>query len=1256
MTSKVVLLLLFLWGVTGQQYCASSTLITDLSGFIDDASGGSNYRDGTNCTWIFQPPVGSTGFYEFTFLDFNTELNHDYVSLYSFDGTTRSLVERWSGVPFLPFSAFTVTPGAVVTFTSDGVTNRAGWRFHFELLPPTCENRNFTGVLTDTIAVRRQQYVPNLDCTWIVNPLTPTSKIVLTFSAFDVDASDYLTVYEGPAFRRNMTGNLIPSPVNGGAGSPFIIHFYSSPDAVAMGFALTFANHFCAGAVELSGLSGSFDDGSGASDYTNGANCVWLIDVYGQNNTVLTFTSFDLVANQDYVIVFDGATESSAVLATLTGNSLPSPIIGSSGHAMFIKFYTDSGTTAGGFSATFTRGPGYSVSSTTGSSSATCSLSTPSACHCPGDAYECDLLPDMLSSAAIIQSQHTEYTGRITLSNATPNVGWGPLEIHPASPQQCWCGTTQVSCGTITLCPDGNYPSESIVQTIYHKVGNTISSYTRPAGTMTYHPGHGHVHVDNWASFTLRTATADPNPLNWPIVGRGAKVSFCLVNLGDCTSNSGYCVVNGSVVTRANIPNQGFGSISGCSRDQGIYTGYLDIYGQGLEGMEITFPSPICNGRYYIVSITDPSNNFLEYDETNNWVVVPVDLTQQTPGCTTSGGVSSGGTTGVTTDPSEDVYCTAYHSTDTPRAIPEAVGATSGPTLSSINVDLLGPVQSVRVLNVMGNHTFDGDIDFTLTKDSTGAYCTLSPAVCNNAQNFWFSFDDAASTPIQNIPCPPTSGGSYLPVTPLSTFQGQEASGTWTLTVFDRAAGDVGTLDGWSLEICVMVTCNTISSTNVPIPIADVATSTSTLTLDSSSGPIYKVTGVDNLRGTHTYVGDLIFSLVSPQGTNNVLVSNLCGSADNFWFNFRDSATNPFTSSNCANYNAGLTWRPTTPFAISFAGQNPVGTWTMSIRDTAGQDTGTLQSWGLRACGVYVPPAPTTGVSQTTGSATTATTATTGTTGTSGNCNIYPAGGLPMDIIDVSTITPTIVISDSFTIGRVEVAVAGTHTFIGDLSFTLTSPAGTSVLFQNRACGGADNFDFISSDFASTALVCGSQADHQTWLPSEALSAFNGQSSSGTWTLSLQDHAGQDVGVLTAWSLNLCADTSVVTTGVAATTGTQTGTQTTGTQTGTQTTGTQTGTQTTGTQTGTQTTGTQTGTQTTGTETGTQSTGTQTGTQTTEETTGTEGTSTGDGTTTGMEGTTTGQFIGTTGDQELSSASSVSVLFAFLLVLLFLAH
>lgn len=288
---------------------------------------------------------------------------------------------------------------------------------------------------------------------------------------------------------------------------------------------------------------------------------------------------------------------------------------------------SDSGT-VNNFSITFGSNPPADPAPPTNP----CSVTDASGCLCPiPGIVDCDLLPDMTASALEIQNGFFEYPGHIDLSNATPNIGYGPLEIRGIN--QCYCDTVSVPC-TISMCPDSTGPTELITQRIYHKdsVG-TMTYYDLPAGTMTYHPSHGHIHVNNWASYTLRVETPDPDPRNWPIIGVGSKVSYCLINLGDCNSGVGICAdTNGIVYTAANLPNYGLGIVSGCGTEQGIFVGSYDVYSAGLDGQRIDI-SGICNDNYHIVSITDPDNNFKETNDNNNWVAVPVSLSQQ-PGQT----------------------------------------------------------------------------------------------------------------------------------------------------------------------------------------------------------------------------------------------------------------------------------------------------------------------------------------------------------------------------------------------------------------------------------------------------------------------------------------------------------------------------------------------------------------------------------------------------------------------------------------------
>lgn len=299
-----------------------------------------------------------------------------------------------------------------------------------------------------------------------------------------------------------------------------------------------------------------------------------------------------------------------------------------------------------------------------------CTTTNATTCVCKNGTTNCDLLPDIHVAPPPLSvygtSGHVEYPqvcnpscsgndGRLRVSVSTPNIGLGALEVRSTS--TAICGTdTFYSVASNFTCPNGQPLKTRLNQRVYHKNGNTMTSYDRYAGTMTYHPSHGHMHVDDWGIYTLRNATADPNPLNWPVIGTGSKLAFCLMDYGSCSTYNGHCRDSANnTMLNANFPNYGLGGGSyGCSPTvQGISSGYTDIYYQSLDGMWVNLPPGLCNGTYWLVVQLDPYNVFLESNENNNVMAVQVNLTQQggsVPTVTASGSTSfcQGGSVSLT--------------------------------------------------------------------------------------------------------------------------------------------------------------------------------------------------------------------------------------------------------------------------------------------------------------------------------------------------------------------------------------------------------------------------------------------------------------------------------------------------------------------------------------------------------------------------------------------------------------------------------
>ncbi len=114
----------------------------------------------------------------------------------------------------------------------------------------------------------------------------------------------------------------------------------------------------------------------------------------------------------------------------------------------------------------------------------------------------------------------------------------------------------------------------------------------------------------------------------------------------------------------------------------------------------------------------------------------------------------------------------------------------------TIDAGAAGTIADVNVLNLIGTHTYMGDLGFNLDSPAATSVRLLNQA-CGSDENFDVNFDDEAAAGAP--PCPPTDGGSYQPVSPLSAFVGEDSEGTWTLTINDNLGGDSGQLDSWGL-------------------------------------------------------------------------------------------------------------------------------------------------------------------------------------------------------------------------------------------------------------------------------------------------------------------------------------------------------------------------------------------------------------------------------------------------------------------------
>jgi len=195
--------------------------------------------------------------------------------------------------------------------------------------------------------------------------------------------------------------------------------------------------------------------------------------------------------------------------------------------------------------------------------------------------------------------------------------------------------------------------------------------------------------------------------------------------------------------------------------------------------------------------------------------------------------------------------------------------------------------------------------------------------------------------------------GPIQPEEPLGALFGESANGPWALVVVDDTSGQTGTLHGWSLTLTTVASLNqspplTFTGTGGPIPDNTPSGRTSTIAV---SGAGRYLSDVDvTLDITHPNAADLDVFLTAPSGHRIDLITDVGGGNDDLYAGttFDDQAGAP--ASDTPLPPSG------TPFGMvtgegalsAFLGEDPNGTWTLTVVDDTGGNTGTLRGWSLR--------------------------------------------------------------------------------------------------------------------------------------------------------------------------------------------------------------------------------------------------------------------------------------------------------------------
>ncbi|MFY9225614.1 MAG: proprotein convertase P-domain-containing protein [Blastocatellia bacterium] len=333
--------------------------------------------------------------------------------------------------------------------------------------------------------------------------------------------------------------------------------------------------------------------------------------------------------------------------------------------------------------------------------------------------------------------------------------------------------------------------------------------------------------------------------------------------------------------------------------------------------------------------------------------------------------------------------CDGVVTTNFPNNTPVAIPTGPAVVTSTITVSGAAPYLFDVDLQTFITHTFNADLDITLTSPSgTVVTITTDNGGANDDVFNGTTFDDDAN-PAGQVPYSTNNGvvtdhlyvnlvtaTPLTPEEPLAAFIGENPNGVWTLTISDDLGGDGGSLNSWNLDISTLPmtpisTMNGPFTNNTPLTIpTGPAVVSSTLNVTGAGTTVGKLTLQTFI--THTFNADLDITLQSPSGTVVTITTDNAGANDNV-FNgtlFDDDANPmgqvPYSNNSTVTSGPGVTTdqlyannvvvnnlTPEEPFG-AFIGEDPNGTWTLTISDDLSGDGGTLASWTLNITTINV--------------------------------------------------------------------------------------------------------------------------------------------------------------------------------------------------------------------------------------------------------------------------------------------------------------
>lgn len=477
--------------------------------------------------------------------------------------------------------------------------------------------------------------------------------------------------------------------------------------------------------------------------------------------------------------------------------------------------------------------------------------------------------------------------------------------------------------------------------------------------------------------------------------------------------------------------------------------------------------------------------------------------------------------------------------------VPADISPVPGQTTSVISIPYEGIVEDVNITSLQATHGDLGQISAKLVGPS-GTEVILFESICDNTQDLDIAFDDAAPSGV--VECPANNGEVYEPVEALSAFIGESTQGDWVLVITDDVSGGGGSLDLWSLEVCVgnagtfQITSNDtdiilcqgeattlevtaeevfffenaidLSGNNLPEGVT-ISFSPETIFPGETSTVTFELSE-DAIPGAYTpfIVGvsdNVSDDLEIPAGINSAQPESpelesptegeeTTGFAEFIWsevpspnaqYELQIGFDQDFTELYLSE--SGLT---DTDFSVEGLPASALLYWRVIVDNGCDEAISETRSFSTQACG-----------------------------------SIEPESGVPFNISPVANdYVSEIEVPLSGVIEGIRIPyITGTHFRVSDLEMSLESPSGTEVLLFSAICEDSNDFDLGFVEGGEPDVNC-PPTDGLLYAPAESFTAFEGEDPQGAWLLKISDSVSGGGGQFTAWALEICYSENVFST------------------------------------------------------------------------------------------------------------------------------